>query len=221
MYFSLDKTQNQREAIYLLMASCLCFCFSVFRCYLTDSVFFLFLNWNLFLAMIPWAACKLISRIEVKKHRIKAGFLAAVWLFFLPNAPYIITDLFHIRFNTEMPIWFDLTMVLTFAWTGIIFGFRSLLIMEETVFVYFHRKVKTVLPAVSLFLCSFGIYLGRYLRWNTWDIITKPTVLAGDIFDRFIHPIDHPRTWGVTLIMGLFLNFMYYSFKQFNRWDKI
>ena len=66
-----------------------------------------------------------------------------------------------------------------------------------------------------LFLGSFGIYLGRFLRWNSWDIMNRPGALFGDIFDRFVHPFDHPRTWGVTLFLGLMLTAMYFSLRLF------
>jgi uncharacterized membrane protein len=64
-----------------------------------------------------------------------------------------------------------------------------------------------------LFLGSFGIYLGRYLRWNSWDIINKPFQLMYDIGDRLINPFSHSRTWGMTLLFGLFLNILYFSFR--------
>jgi uncharacterized membrane protein len=64
-----------------------------------------------------------------------------------------------------------------------------------------------------LFIGSFGIYVGRFLRWNSWDILTEPLHLIYDIGDRFINPFDHPRTWGMTIFMGIFLNMIYLSFR--------
>jgi len=76
-----------------------------------------------------------------------------------------------------------------------------------------NKKWVNSLVVSFLFLSSFGIYLGRYLRWNSWDIISNPLGLAGDIFDRFVNPSSHPRTWGMTVLMGVLLNMMYFSIK--------
>jgi uncharacterized membrane protein len=72
---------------------------------------------------------------------------------------------------------------------------------------------------ILLFLGSFGVYLGRYLRWNSWDIITEPFRLFYDIADRIINPFEHPRTWGMTLFMGLFLTIIYWSFHLVRKRD--
>lgn len=71
-------------------------------------------------------------------------------------------------------------------------------------------KTNTILVTL-LFISSFGVYLGRFLRWNTWDIISNPIDLLADIADRFIHPLSHGRTWGITLLMGTLLSFIYFS----------
>ena len=70
-----------------------------------------------------------------------------------------------------------------------------------------------IISVLLLFLGSFGIYLGRYLRWNSWDIITEPFKLMYDVGDRLINPFEHPQTWGMTILMGLFLNMIYWSFR--------
>jgi uncharacterized membrane protein len=68
--------------------------------------------------------------------------------------------------------------------------------------------------AVLLFAASFGVYLGRFLRWNSWDIISHPFSLLHDIASRCLHPEDHPRTWGVTVLLGTFLSLVYFSLKE-------
>jgi uncharacterized membrane protein len=175
---------------------------------------FLFLNWNLFLAFIPWALTILV-RIKpiIQKKRITIVTLLVSWLLFFPNAPYILTDLFHLRLKSAMPIWFDLVLILSFAWTGILFGFLSLLDIENILGKSIKSRYITLISIGLMFLGSFGIYLGRFLRWNSWDIISEPFKLIYDIGDRIINPFSHPRTWGVTILMGILLTIIYLSFK--------
>ena len=76
-----------------------------------------------------------------------------------------------------------------------------------------NKKLLPVLSSLLLFLGSFGIYLGRYLGWNSWDILQEPFKLFYDIGDRLINPFHHPRTWGMTIFMFLFLSMIYWSFR--------
>ena len=137
--------------------------------------------------------------------------LIPVWLLFFPNAPYIITDLYHIRYAAAMPVWFDMALIVSFAWNGLLLGFLSLMDIEQVI-GRFTRKVWARLFSISaIVLASFGIYLGRFLRWNSWDIVTHPWLLMHDIADRVFHPFQHPRTVGVTIVFSLFLLFSYFT----------
>lgn len=174
-----------------------CFLLSVFRCFYSGSNVFLFLNWNLFLAFIPWACSSIIilyPRLQEKK--LIAIALLCIWLLFFPNAPYILTDLFHLKLQLNMPVWFDLALIISYAWTGLLLGFMSLADIEGLLKRFLAPKQTIFFSTLLLFLGSFGIYLGRYLRWNSWDIINEPLKLLYDIGDRFINPFNHPRTWG-------------------------
>ncbi|MDR3226533.1 MAG: DUF1361 domain-containing protein, partial [Prevotellaceae bacterium] len=154
-----------------------------------------------------------IIKPNIQKSKISIFVILASWLVFFPNAPYILTDLFHLNQKTSVPIWFDLILILSFAWTGLLFGFLSLLDIEHLLSKYFKQKYISIISTTLLFLGSFGIYIGRYLRWNSWDIITEPFKLIYDISDRIINPLSHTRTWGMTIIMGLFLNMVYWSLR--------
>ena len=196
----------------LIIMSLFCFGISITRYIITDTKVFLFLNWNLFLAFIPW----LLSSIVVLKgiqNKVSLSVLILSWLLFFPNSPYILTDLFHLRARSSAPIWFDLIVILSFAWTGLMYGFISLMDIEKLLTKYLKEKYINLITIVFLFLAGFGIYLGRYLRWNSWDIIRDPFGLATDVMDRFINPFGHPRTWGMTLMMGVLLNMMYFTLK--------
>lgn len=210
--------KDYSDILILSLFSILCVSLSMFRMAYTDRPYFMFLNWNLFLAFVPW----LLTRIVVHAPLIKANrwitfVLMSIWLLFFPNAPYILTDLFHLQYGKGIPIWFDLVLILSFAWTGLLFGFLSLLDLEKILLAKMKGRHVTLLLSGLLFIAGFGIYLGRYLRWNSWDIISDPTPLLLDIVNRIVQPLDHPQTWGMTILMGIFLNMIYWTFKLLRR----
>ncbi|MFH0894019.1 MAG: DUF1361 domain-containing protein [Bacteroidota bacterium] len=212
--------QNNRlhETLFMGTLSILCFSLSIFRFIYADNKIFLFLNWNLFLAFLPWAFSTLIIiRPKMSENKLIVILLMCLWLLFFPNAPYILTDLFHLRLKTSMPVWFDLVLILSFAWTGLLFGFLSLWDIENVLEKWIRKKIIPVISILLLFIGSFGIYLGRYLRWNSWDIIKEPFGLFYDITDRMVNPANHPRTWGMTVFMAMFLIVMYFSFRILRR----
>lgn len=209
-----ETGQRRRETYFLASLSLLCFCFSAFRIFYTESRMFLFLNWNLFLAFIPWGLSSLVHlRPKLRESKLTLLALLTSWLLFFPNAPYILTDLFHLRITTAMPIWFDLVLVLSFAWTGLLFGIFSLFDIEKLLKPWLKQSGRTTISILLIFLASFGIYLGRYLRWNSWDLVANPYSLLQDIGDRVLHPAIYPGAWGMTLFMGIFLSIVYLSFK--------
>lgn len=192
------------------------FCVVVFglRVYISGSLFFMFLIWNLFLAFIPWAISSiLLLSPRLRNLKVLSIGLMLCWVAFFPNAPYILTDLVHLKHNLSMPLWFDLILILTFAWTGLLFGFASL----RDVALICRQKLSVTLVNIMisgfLFLASFGIYIGRYLRWNSWDIVSKPAELIADLTDIILHPFVHPKAWGMTLLLGVMLNIIYWTFR--------
>jgi uncharacterized membrane protein len=111
-------------------------------------------------------------------------------------------------------MWYDLILILTFAWTGLSFGFYSLMEIESILRKRFNDNFIKVISTTLLFVSAFGVYIGRFLRWNSWDIISNPLELLNDISHRFIYPMEHPRTWGITIILGIFLNLAYFTFRD-------
>ncbi len=215
------KASGRLEITLLLITmSLFCFGISVTRYILTDTRVFLFLNWNLFLAFIPWMISSVIL-IRGLNHKTILAILIASWLLFFPNSPYILTDLFHLRARNSAPIWFDLVVILSFAWMGLVYGFVSLMDIEKLLKKHISNRLINAMTILFLFLASFGIYLGRYLRWNSWDILNNPFGLFNDIFDRVINPFEHPATWGMTILMGVLLNMMYFSIKLIRGKEKL
>ena len=210
----LKKHNKLNETLFMGTITVFCFSFAIFRYIYTGSITFWFLNWNLFLAFIPWVLSTLATiRPNLQKNKIVFVFLLMIWLLFFPNSPYILTDLFHVNSKNSMPTWFDLLLVLSYAWTGLLYGFLSLWDIERMLKKSINKAYTIIISIMLLFLGSFGVYLGRYLRWNSWDIISEPFGILYDIGDRLVNPFQHTRTWGMTIFMGIFLNMIYWSFK--------
>ncbi len=218
MYKQLIKTNQFQISLFMGILSLFCFGLSLFRVEVSGTRHFLFLNWNLFLAFVPWLFTMILTLSpNLQRSRLVVFGLLGIWLLFFPNASYILTDLFHLSHHSSMPIWFDLVLILTFAWTGLLYGFLSLWNLEKLMEQFLSKKVIVILSVFLLFVSSFGIYIGRYLRWNSWDILHQPIRLMGDVGDRIINPLDHTRTWGVTIFMGLFLTMLYFTFRLLKR----
>ncbi len=173
----------------------------------TDSSFYLFLVWNLFLACIPYGFTILLSLYKTNHFIFWLGFI--IWLLFLPNSPYILTDLQHIRLSTLQSVWFDVLLILSFAINGLIIGFASLWRMQALLREKFSKITTNVITYLILLLCGFGIYLGRVLRWNSWDILHDPTGILSDVSKRILFPLQHINTWAFTIGFGGFLIITY------------
>lgn len=166
----------------------------------TGSLRYGFLLWNLFLAGLPLAAAVVLKWLNHNGTLRTWSLLVvgAFWLLFLPNAPYILTDLVHFRKASNPLIWVDLMVILSFAWNGLIMGLISLLYVQDVVEEHWNKWAGWGLALGSIVACSFGIYLGRILRWNSWDILHHPSALFNDITQSFAKPITDP-SWGITL----------------------
>lgn len=150
-----------------------------------------FLVWNLFLAWLPLGMSYLASSSATKRRFIALTLpiAALLWLLFFPNAPYILTDLFHLRHPREnIPIWFDTLLINWFAWTGVLLGVFSLFIMHDIVRKAFGRITGWLFVLVVGTLCGVGIYIGRFLRWNSWDVLFHPFERLREMLYYASHP---------------------------------
>lgn len=205
---------------YILLAALSFFSLSLLalRVIATHSPMYLFLVWNLMLAMIPWLMTTWTG-FHTKKMSGPARLVGTVlWILFFPNSPYILTDLFHLHKPGDMPLWFDLIMILSFATTALVFGLWSLHALETALRNTYKSWQVEIFIVCMLFASGFGVYLGRYLRFNSWDLFSMPGSLLSEISHRFTSPSAHPRTWGMTLVLGIFLNLIYALSKRI-RWE--
>lgn len=168
--------QARAALLALLLASLLCASLLAARAvYFGGFVFAPFL-WNLFLAWIPLLTALPLYVLRARGiHRpIFGTALAVVWFLFFPNAPYIVTDLVHLHERPPVPYWYDMITILAFGLNGLFLGYLSLYLVQEWVRSWVGRWMSWVFAFVMLGLSSFGIYLGRFLRWNSWDVFLSP-----------------------------------------------
>lgn len=178
-----------------------------------DTPRYWFMNWNLFLAWMPLIfACLLYRWLQNNRWLTVKGILMSfLWLGFLPNAFYLVTDFIHLKPTGEASLLYDGVMFMTYAWNGLVLGFISVYIVHKELLKRLSVN-KTILVIITIFvLCSFAIYLGRHLTWNTWDIVVNPAGILVDLSDRIIRPKLYPNTFTTTAIFSIVLPVMYYS----------
>lgn len=169
------------------------------------------LIWNLFLAWLPLVFALFACEQSRKggKTNWRLWTLAGAWLLFFPNAPYIFTDLIHLTARFYRHFWVDMVLILMCALTGLVIGFLSLYLMQTVVTRLFGRLTSWIFIAVSVGLGSFGIYLGRFLRLNSWDVITQPVKLYHDIGSWTNRSGYFPTSVGFPILFAAFLFIAY------------
>jgi uncharacterized membrane protein len=177
----------------------------------TDSARDSFLLWNLFLAWLPLV----FSLLACDAYRNGSGRgwrffgLAGAWLVFFPNAPYIFTDVIHLANRFRGEFWVDLVLILICALTGLVLGFVSLFLMQSVVSRMFGRAASWFFIAGVAGLSGVGIYLGRFLRFNSWDLLLKPVALARDLGHLAADPLAHPHSFVLPALFATFLFIAY------------
>lgn len=191
-----------------------CFTLSLSRMLVSGHLRYIFLNWNLFLALVPLVfSYRFLSSIR-QKEEVPSFFWFLSWLAFFPNAPYLITDLIHLQRPSPIPLWFDALLLFSYATAGMMLGLRSLKQVYLGLSFRFSEKIRLGITSLILFATAFGVYLGRFQRWNSWDFLVQPQSLLLDIGHRFLHPELHLRTWAVTLLFGIFLHLLFACFQK-------
>lgn len=169
-----------------------------------------FLAWNIFLAWIPYAVSRLF---QVQRKGWRQRILFGLWLLFWPNALYIVTDLIHINESSKVPAWYDALLIFAAAMAGLMMAFVSLFRIEKFITGKLGKTKAFLVMSGVMFIGSFGVYLGRFYRFNSWDVIHDPVDLAISLASHFLFPFDHLHTWAVTCILTIIFSLLYYSFK--------
>ncbi len=176
------------------------------RIILTEDFYFLFLPWNLFLAWLPFLLSSRIYKNGIEgKSQLKILPLWILWFLFYPNAPYIITDLVHLGSNKGFPGWYDSLLVFSFALTGLLVGLASLYQIHRVIENFFGRRTGWIFIVSMLLATGFGIYIGRILRWNSWDLFVHTIPLMADVRNHFFSS----TAMGVTFLFSAFTGIAY------------
>jgi uncharacterized membrane protein len=179
-----------------------------------NNIRYVFLLWNLFLAWIPFQLSITLTE-SANSNKLYKYFLLLSWLLFFPNALYIITDLIHLdESKGDVPVWYDAILLFTCSVTGLIMAFASLYQVEIFLKKNISSRHTGKLVMAAIFLGSFGVYVGRFLRWNSWNIVTKPQTMLLDISSHLLLPFQHYKTWVVTLMLTCLFSLLYFAIKK-------
>lgn len=203
--------ETMAPVLALTFASAACAALVGARIAWTGNLRYSFLVWNLFLAWLPLVfallACELDRRGERGNWRFAS--LAVAWLVFFPNAPYIFTDVVHLTISFYRHFWVDLSLVLLCAFTGFLLGFVSLYQMQAMVARRFGRAAGWGFVAVVAALAAFGTYLGRFMRFNSWDVLARPMTLTKSIGAWVANPETHPHGLAFAVLFATFFFIAY------------
>ena len=180
----------------------------------TGNLRYSFLAWNLFLAWLPLMFALLAcDRYESASGR-SWGFLglASAWLLFFPNAPYLVTDFYHLGWRPPMPLWYDIGLIAVFAFTGCFLAIASLRTMHLLVDEYLGGFVGWLFVLIALGMAGLGVYLGRFGRWNSWDVLIHPRSLLKEIALQVLNPLDNLGFVGFTLMFTSIMVVFYLMF---------
>ena len=185
----------------------------------TGSDAFLNLPWTLFLAWVPFVLAVVIyDQVGRGARGTRLVALAGLWLLFFPNAPYLLTDFKYLGwYSDEAPWLFDLTLLAAAACAGLARGLASLYLMQAVARRLWGPATAWLGVGIVLVLGSFGVFLGRVQRWNSWDVFTDPAPLFAQLARGVLNPLDYPRAIGVTIVFAAFLGATYLVFYAFAR----
>lgn len=192
----------------VLLSTFLVFFFFIGRIYLIREVGYLSLIWNLFLAWLPYLFALITSLIHEVQPRWWWLLItpAGLWLLFLPNAFYIVTDFMQLTKHPSIPIWYDAGLITIASWTGLFLAIISLFTMQRIVQKQLGGLFSWGFSFLIIGLNGYGVYLGRFLRWNSWDIFFEPFGILSDSYDLLVNPLDSKEVIGfIAMYTSLFL----------------
>lgn len=188
----------------------------------TGSLAYANLVWNLFLAWIPLGFALVLY--DGARRGVGGLWLLVVggmWLLFFPNAPYLMTDLKYLRELGGAPVWYDAVMAGSAALTGLALGFLSLFLVHAVVERRFGRIWAWLGVWALLLVGSVGVVLGRFQRFNSWDVFTDPGPIVADVAKGLSDPLNYPRVLAVTVVFSAFLVGSYAVFYALARFSRL
>jgi uncharacterized membrane protein len=201
----------------ILLMTIVSFGFYAVGVILNHSLEYSYLVWNLVLAWVPLVLSWPWLHVVQKAGWLSWGSmaLAVLWLGFLPNSFYVVTDFVHLQEIRRVDLLYDVAMFSAFVATSLALGFLSVYIVHQRLMLRLKARESHLAIAGVLLVCSFAIYLGRNLRWNTWDVLVNPAGILFDVSDRIVNPGEHPSTFTTTLTFFVLLGMMYIAVRKF------
>lgn len=205
---------NRKQNTTVWLTSIVAITLLLLRVKITHSMYLLFLIWNLFLAIIPYFLSSTIyNNFFDKNKRLQNYIYGLTWLLFIPNTFYILTDFTHLHYNSVLQFSLDLLIITSFSIVGFYVGLLSLHHMHQLSMAKYGAKMGNLFILNMSFLSAFGIYLGRVLRFNSWDIISKPRELVytsiSSLFN--VETILYTLQLGISILISYIL---FYHWKQ-------
>lgn len=194
---------------------------NILRIVLFGTHSFLYIFWNIFLASVPFIMSSFML-IRINKSNFYnpiSIFCFIIWFLFLPNAPYVITDFIHLGEVRNVPVMYDIILLFTSSIVSMLFGLYSMEQMEKILAHKFSEKLIKVIMLLIIFFTSFGIYLGRTLRFNSWDLFVNYHSLFQAIREIFMNSSKHINAYFYTVIFFFLIYTSYIAFK--NRKDGV
>lgn len=176
-----------------------------------DNFRYWFMLWNLLLAWVaPLIAWWLVRRLRSGKWRTWQNIgLTLLWLGFLPNSFYMVSDLIHVQQTGEISVYFDTVLFVSFVLNGFVAGFIGIMLVHREILRRVSALRAWLVLTLVFVLSGYAIYLGRVLRWNTWDGLFQPAALLFDVSDNILNPLAHPQAFVVTFSFALLIGVFY------------
>jgi uncharacterized membrane protein len=204
-----------RHAFYALaLSSALAIGILAVRVLRTQQGSFVFLVWNLFLAWVPygWSLCAASIQRRYPRDWWRLLGPGALWLLFFPNALYLVTDFVHLYKRPPVPLWYDIGLLAAFAWSGCFLAVISLQTMQRLVRKHCGGAISWLFVGACIGLSGLGVYLGRFERWNSWDLLFYPRDVLAAAARPILFPLSHIRPLGASALFAAILMICYVTF---------
>lgn len=201
----------------IIILTILAIAFNVMRIIIWNKFSFIYILWNIFLAFIPFVISAILLYLSKETRSNKIIFIIGfiLWLLFIPNSPYIVTDFIHLGEIRAIPVLYDILLLFSSATVGLLLFFHSLSHIEEIIKTKY-QKYTTAIITFIIIMISFGIYLGRFLRFNSWDIFINHTSLVKNIWVIIRDAAVHTEVYLYTGMFFFFLLVSYNAWKHSN-----
>ena len=176
------------------------------------------LPWNLTLAWVPYlCSLGLVWLHQHAPHRRGLWWgLFVVWFAFFPNAPYLVTDWLYLP-NFHEDLWYSIGLFLTFSISGLLLSLASLYLVHTLLRTRGGVIETWLVVGLVCLLSGVGVFLGRFVRLNTWDLVTRPGAILEDTLKYVRDPAPHARPLYFSLGFAVLLAVCYFAFVSVRR----